>query len=128
MTQPSIKQSINDYFAAIQNKNSEAWLAGFAADATIHDPAGAPPHVGYEAMHQFFIAMTSAFASLEIAATDFLLQDQRAAVTWKARALGHNGRAVQAVGIDVFELNAQGKIQTVWGFWNPAALFAELNA
>ena len=32
------------------------------------------------------------------------------------------------ISADEFEMNAAGTIQTLWGFWDPTAMFAELNA
>ena len=37
-----------------------------------------------------------------------------------------NGKEVNFEGIDVFEVNADGKIQTVRAFWNPAEMIAQL--
>lgn len=128
MTESSIKQCINDYFTALRNNDLDAWLATFAVDGANHDPAGSPPNIGHAALQQFYLMVTATFASVDIAPDAYLLQGHRAAVTWKAQAVSHKGRAVQFAGIDVFEMNAAGKIQTLWGFWDPAALFTELNA
>ena len=128
MNKTAIERCIHEYFAALQNVQVESWLATFAADGACHDPAGTPPHVGYAALQQFFEFVTAAFASVTIGAEQILVQGSRAAVTWRANGVGLNGRAVQFAGIDVFEMNAAGKIQTVWGFWEPQSLFAELSA
>ena len=40
---------------------------------------------------------------------------------------GKNGRQVTFEGIDVFEINQEGTIETMWGYWNPAALMAQLQ-
>ena len=128
MNKTAIERCIHEYFAALQSMQVEAWLATFAADGASHDPAGTPPHVGHAALQQFFEFLTAAFASVTIGADQILVQGSRAAVTWRASGVGQNGRAVQFKGIDVFEINDAGKIQTVWGIWDPRALFAELSA
>ena len=122
-----MKQCINDYFIALQHLDGDEWLATFAADGASHDPAGAPPHVGHTALRLFFIAVTKNFASVSIAADEILIQGSRAAVTWRAKGVGANNRKVQFEGIDIFEMDASGKIKAVWGFWDPAAMFAELH-
>ena len=55
------------------------------------------------------------------------LSGNRVAVKFTGRGTGKNGRAVVFEGIDVFEINQEGKIQTMWGYWNPAAMMAELQ-
>ncbi len=52
----------------------------------------------------------------------------RAAVKFTVRGVGKNGKAVTGEGIDVFEFNDRGVIQTMWGYWDPAALIARLQA
>jgi steroid delta-isomerase len=127
MAQSRIEKCIHEYFAALGNKDVEAWLATFAVDGKNHDPAGAPPNIGHAALRQFFLAVVAAFESVSIAAEQVLVCDQRAAVKWHAEGVGKNGRTVRFAGLDVFEMNTAGKIQALWGFWDPAAMFAELN-
>jgi steroid delta-isomerase len=47
-------------------------------------------------------------------------------VKWTGRGTGKNGRTVTFEGIDILEVNAAGKIQTIKGYWDPAAMMAEL--
>ena len=49
-----------------------------------------------------------------------------AAVKWTGRGVSKAGRKVQFEGIDVFEINEAGKIQTVHAYWNPAEMVAQL--
>jgi steroid Delta-isomerase len=128
MHQTQIELCIQDYFVAICQKDVEAWVATFAADGANHDPAGTPPNVGHAALRQFFVTVISAFESVLIAAEQVMVCGDRAAVKWRAEGVGKNGRAVRFAGLDVFEMNMAGKIQSLWGFWDPAAMFAELNA
>lgn len=128
MSPQAMQQCIQDYFSALSNKDCDAWLATFANDGANHDPAGSPPNSGHAVLRQYFLTVSASFASMEIAADEFLLQGHRAAVTWNAQAVGHNDRIVKFSGIDVFEMSAAGTIQSLWGFWDPAAMFAELNA
>jgi steroid Delta-isomerase len=47
-------------------------------------------------------------------------------VKWTGRGTSNQGRAVHFEGIDVFEVNEMGKIQTVYSYWNPAEMVAQL--
>jgi predicted ester cyclase len=51
----------------------------------------------------------------------------RVGVKFTGRGAGKNGRSVFYEGIGVFEINQEGKIQTMWGYWNPAAMMAQLQ-
>jgi steroid delta-isomerase len=127
MTQTRITQCIDDYFAALCNKDVEAWLAAFAADGASHDPVGAPPNVGHAALRQYFGTLAALFERVAIAAEQVVVCDSRAAAKWQAECVGMNGRTVRFAGLDVFEMDANGNIKALWGFWDPAAMFAELN-
>jgi steroid delta-isomerase len=51
----------------------------------------------------------------------------RAAVKFTARGTGKNGKTAMGEGIDIFEFNDHGTIQTMWGYWDPAAMMAQLQ-
>jgi len=46
----------------------------------------------------------------------------RIAVKFTGRGTGKNGQTVVFEGIDVFEINQAGKVQTMWGYWDPTAM------
>lgn len=127
MTPTQIEQCISNFFLALCQKDVEAWLATFAADASSHDPVGTPPNLGHASLRQFFVNVSATFTSLEIAAEEVMICGNRGAAKWRATGVGQNGRTVQFAGIDVFEMDAAGKIKTLWGFWDPSAMLAELN-
>lgn len=49
-----------------------------------------------------------------------------AAVKWTGRGVSKQGRDVHFEGIDVFEVNEAGKIQSLRAYWNPAEMMAQL--
>ncbi len=122
-----VEQRISEFFSALCHKDIEAWLATFSTDASSHDPVGTPPNVGHAALRQFFVNVSAAFNSLEIAAEEVMVCGSRGAAKWRATGVGQNGRTVKFAGIDVFEMDAAGKIKTLWGFWDASAMFTELN-
>jgi steroid delta-isomerase len=117
---------INEYFAAISALDAERWVAVFATDATSYEPGNAL--TGHAALRQFFNGMAGGFDRLEMKADQIFPVGQEAGVKWSASGVGRNGRAVAFEGVDVFVINDAGQIQTVKGFWNPAAMMAELLA
>jgi len=49
-----------------------------------------------------------------------------AAVKWTGKGTSTSGHEVRFEGIDVIEVNEEGKIQTVHAYWNPAEMIAQL--
>ena len=118
---------VQRYFAATRTMNVDAWLACFADDAVSHDPYGAPPIQGKAGLRQFFMNVAKAFKENGFTEDYVAVTGNRAAVKFTVRGVGKNGTAVTGEGIDVFEFNDRGVIQTMWGYWDPAALIARLQ-
>ena len=126
---PDTKEAlVKRYFAATRAMNPDAWLACFAEDAISHDPYGAPPIEGKEGLRQFFLNVATAFSKIGFTEDYVAVAGNRAAVKFTVHGIGTNGKAVTAEGIDVFEFNEGGTIQTMWGYWDPSALIARLQA
>ncbi len=51
-----------------------------------------------------------------------------AAVKWTANGVGWTGRRVVFEGIDVFDLDDPAKVRTLWSYWDPAILRAQLRS
>jgi steroid Delta-isomerase len=122
------QKAISDYFAAIRAMDADAWVKTFAEDATNYDPVGAPPNTGHAALRQFFDGICGAFEKVGLFEDHVFIVGRDAAVKWTGRGVGKNGREVTFEGIDVFEVNDEGKIQTVRAYWNPAAMMAQLQS
>lgn len=122
------QKAVADYFAAIRAMDVDSWLSTFAEDAVSHDPVGAPPLSGHAALRQFFEGIAGAFERVGLFEDQVFVNGNEAAVKWTGRGTGKNGREVTFEGIDVFEVNDEGKIQTIRGYWNPAAMMAELQS
>ena len=106
----------------------DAWLSTFAEDAVSQDPVGAPPLSGQAARRQFFEGIAGAFEKVRLFEDQVFINGNEAAVKWTGRGTGKNGREVTFEGIDIFEINDAGKIQTLRGYWNPAAMMSELQS
>jgi len=126
MAPETVINVINEYFAAISALDAERWVATYAADATSYEPGNTL--TGHEALRQFFNGIAAGFDRLEMKADQIFPVGNEAGVKWSASGVGRNGRAVAFEGVDLFVVNDAGKIQTVKGFWDPAAMMAELLA
>jgi steroid delta-isomerase len=127
MSAEAISKVVADYFRAIRDMNLEAWLDTFAIDAVSHDPVGGQPLEGHDSLRQFFTGIAGAFETVRLTEDSVFVSGNGAAVKWAGCGIGKNGREVSFEGIDVFEINADGKIQTMWAYWNPAAMMAQLQ-
>jgi steroid delta-isomerase len=123
----AIQAVVNRYFAATRSLDLDAWLSTFASDATCYEP-GNPPLQGHAALSQFFIQFASLFRQVGLQEDFVAIDGNQAAVKWTGRGTGLNGREVVFEGIDLFELNENGTIQKARGYWDPAAVIAELQS
>lgn len=126
MSPEMVSLAVRNYFAAIRAADPQAWIDTFAEDAVSHDPMGAPPIVGHEKLAEFFQSITSAFKEVGLTEKEVFVAGGGAAVKWTGRGISQAGRKVHFEGIDVFELNEDGKIQTLRAYWNPAEMMAQL--
>lgn len=122
-----IEQVVRDYFAAIRNGDPEAWIALFDEEGINYEP-GNPPLRDHAARRQFFEGLGRAFERLDISADEVFVTGNDAGVKWTARGRGRNGREVTFGGIDVFEVNPEGRIQRLMAYWDPAPVMAEVQA
>jgi steroid delta-isomerase len=124
----AIGKVVSDYFAATRAMDMEAWVATFDDNATSYDPVGGPPLEGLDSLRQFFQGITGAFEKVGLTEDKVFISGNGAAVMWTGRGVGKNGREVSFEGIDVFEINEEGRIQRLWAYWDPAALMAKLQS
>ncbi len=128
MTPEAMQTLVTRYFAATRAMDLDAWLACFAEDAVSYDPYGAPPIHGKEGLKTFFLSVATAFKEIGFTEDFVVATGNRAAVKFTSRGIGTNDRSAIGEGIDIFEFNERGTIQTMWGYWDPAAMMAQLQA
>ena len=127
MASQVIPQVVTQYFTAIRRMDPDAWVACFTEQAISYEPGAPAPLQGHAALHQFLVGVLAAFQTIGLTEDHVFLYGNRVAVKFTGRGTGTNGRKVTFEGIDVFEINQEGKIQTMWGYWDPAAMMAQLQ-
>lgn len=127
MSPEIVAKTIRAYFDAISDLNAEAWLNTFAEDAESYDPADALPSRGHEELRRFFQNIAGALKQLTMTPEHVFIVGNQAAVKWTGRGVGNNGRSIHFEGIDLIEINEDGKIQTVRAYWNPLELMSQLK-
>src|SRR5688500_18937445 len=118
MSPEIISRVVREYFAALRAMDQQAWVNTFAEDAITYDPVGAAPTQGHQQLAEFFQTITAAFKEVGLTENDVFISGNSAAVRWTGRGISKQGRKVSFAGIDVFEVNEAGKIQTLHAYWN----------
>ncbi len=121
-----ISRAVRAYFLAIRAMDADAFANTFAEDGTTYDPVGSPGIKGRGGIRDFLEGICQNFKSVALAEESVFVAGNGAAVKWTGRGTSTNGREVRFEGIDVFEINEDGKIQTVRAYWNPAEMIAQL--
>src|SRR5947209_20414140 len=106
------EETIARYFAATRAMDADGFVNGFAPDAISHDPVGAPPHNGQEAIRQFISGVLSGFETVGLTEDNVFIAGNSAAVKWTGRGRTKSGHDITFEGIDVIEGNSDGNIQT----------------
>ena len=126
MSPEVISRAVRAYFEALRAMDQEAWVNTFAEDAVSYDPVGAQPTAGHQKLREFFQTIMSAFKEVGLTEDQIFVAGTGAAVKWTGRGVSKQGRKVHFEGIDIFEVNESGKIQTLHAYWNPAEMVGQL--
>lgn len=121
-----ISRAVRAYFLAIRAMDVDAWVNTWAEDATSYDPVGSPALTGHGALREFFESICKNFKSVGLTEESVFVAGNSAAVKWTGQGTSTTGRDVKFEGIDVFEVNEDGKITKLWAYWNPAEMIAQL--
>ena len=121
-----ISRAVRAYFLAIRAMDVDAIANTFAEDGTTCDPMGTPPVSGREGVRDFFQSIFKNFKSVALDEDSVFVAGNGAAVKWTGHGTSANGSEVKFEGIDIFEVNDDGKIQTIHAYWNPAEMIAQL--
>ncbi|MFQ5479584.1 MAG: nuclear transport factor 2 family protein [Candidatus Binatia bacterium] len=123
---PALSRGVEAFFKAIGAADVEGRLSLFSADAVVHDPVGSPPAEGPDAIRRLWLEIAGLFESLAVTQHETFYAGNGAAVKWVGRGRGVNGAEVEFEGIDVFEFNDHGYIQTLMSYWDPAKVVLDL--
>jgi steroid delta-isomerase len=126
LVDPKVSAAVDAYFAALSTRDEARWIDQFAGSGVCHQPVGTIPAEGERELREVRQMLTGPFETLHVAQESAFYCGTGAAVKWRARGHGINGREISFEGISVFEIDADGKIQTVMAYWDPAAMLIDL--
>ena len=122
---PSKEQMIatlNDVWAAVEAKDVDRMLGNMAEDAEFEDPVGSRVRKGHGELREFFGGMSNAFETVSVSQDKVYPCADQVGLVWTISGRMTNGREVTFDGIDVVKFNEEGKIQALWGYWDPSVL------
>ncbi|NQT71818.1 MAG: nuclear transport factor 2 family protein [Chloroflexi bacterium] len=103
------------YVDLISSHDIDALCGLFAADAIQEDPVGHEPHIGIDAIREFFLVGFSADIKAELTGSPRCAGNAVAFPLSVTFGVGDSVMKLEA--IDVFEFNDEGKIQTMKAYW-----------
>lgn len=118
--------AVERYFAAISTQDADALVALFAPGGVMEDPVGARPITDEQGLRRFVAGIVDNFATMVLTPDACYHAGGEVAVHWSARGRSTQGIEVAYSGIDVFAFDADDRITSMRGYWDPKALFAQL--
>jgi len=115
------------YFEALSTLDKDAYMNCFAAGAELHDPYGGRPFIGRDGLEKWFEGMERTWSEFTMRPGAAFVSGDRAAVQWQAEGLSHSGKRADFAGINVFTVGEDGLISRLEGYWDYAAMVAQIR-
>ena len=123
----AVQSAIDAYLVATRAMDANAVAEAFATDGVSNDPVGTPPHEGRDAIHRFMEGILAETERVIATPNQVFVAGDGAAFSWTVQLTTKHGRSVTFEGIDVIQVNDEGKIQTLHAYWDPAPVLAVLQ-
>ena len=105
--------AVEKYIEAFDKVDIELIKEIYADDAVVEDPVGTDPHVGIDAIVEFYNGAMSPGVKLSLTGTP------RCAGNAVAFPFQANAGGMTISIIDVFEFNEDGKVSSMKAYWGP---------
>jgi steroid delta-isomerase len=116
------RATLEAYAAALGAGNKDAWVGLFTEDATLRDPAAAPPVVGRAAIADFWDKAHSFGMTLTPQVSRIVVCGEEAMLVFQVAAQGPDGSGVLLDVCDVFALTDDGHIRSMKAYWDKGCL------
>jgi steroid delta-isomerase len=114
------------YFSALNNLDQAAYVACFSDNAELRDPYGGRIFTGPSGLIKWFQSMERTWAEFDIQPDSSFESGDRVAIQWTALGSSKAGKKAQFSGINVFTIDDAGLIFRLDGYWDVAAMLAQL--
>lgn len=113
----TVRAIVDQYVSASNANDKAAVLALFAPDAVWHDPVGQPPHVGVDAISEFFDQTRTMADRIEMKPSDVIVCGNEAVMVFEIHVtIGDGGMVMDAV--ETFEIDDAGLISGMKAYWD----------
>lgn len=116
------------YFKAVSTQDADLLVEIFAPDGVMQDPVGARPIRDEDGLRRFIASIVENFDAMVLTPDESYHAGGEVAVRWTGRGRSKQGVEVEYAGIDVFTFDADERLTSMKGYWDPEALFAQLKA
>jgi len=118
----AIEQTVQEYFEAALAIDADAIARVFSPGSLWFNPLVEDPVEGPGGAFRFLQRLEREFGNLRRTARSVFVLDDAAAATWTGRGRGTDGREADVSGVDVVEVDPDGRIRSLWSYWDPGAL------
>lgn len=121
------QKTLDNFFKATETLNCDLWVAQFADDYVIQDPADSPPVSGSKAelLASCLEGNPKTFAWMNVT-TQYFITGLSASARWNVAGMSKDGCPLTFGGVDSFVLNKAGKIKQLTGYWDPSQMQTQL--
>lgn len=110
-----IRAAVRGYLDAVATGSAADIADRYAADATLEDPVGSPPHTGRAAIEKFYRSLESARRSTELIS----LRVSGDSAAFGFRVITETGdRTITVEPIDVMTFDETARITSMRAFWS----------
>jgi uncharacterized protein (TIGR02246 family) len=121
-TPDQVRAAVSSYVSAIHAKDRGSFLDLFTADAVSQDPVPGPLNRGSDAIAGWWDSMIAPLDKIVFDIRDLHVCGDQAAMVWTITAAPQGGNSMQMKGVDVFTVADDGKIRSVYAYWDPAEI------
>jgi len=114
-----IRAIIESYIHVNNTLDTEGFVNLFAKDAAFYYVAETSPIIGEAAARQIAEQSIIPFREMHVTINRLFFVANGAAMFYTAQMTTQSGQSITSDGIDVFELNEEGKIQSIRFFLDP---------
>lgn len=118
LTSDHIKQTLDQYMAAINAGDVSAIMALYSDDASVEDPAGTEPKRGDEILELYTNALSGG-AKVELTGP-VRISAKTAAFPLRVEIYGAGGHVTIVEDILILEFDPAGKVSKMTAHWGPA--------
>lgn len=128
MEKLNVEIAVETFYGALRENDVELWGSIFAEGGVLVDPIGTPARHGRSEIQEFLSGVLSLCDKFGVSENYVFVHENTAVVKWTGNGTGKNGCSFTFEGIDIFELNEQGKIQSLKAYWDAEPTLKVLNS